>query len=113
MLTSTERAVRRTLIAACRGKLSTHHHRKVTYKELWQHHYPGRVWGRGCTHEVVRWIVNISDHDITADRPPLNALVVRRDTKQPGANWAAWHQSAGRPYKSLAHAQDACWAYWK
>ena len=113
MLTSTERAVRQTLIEVCRGELSTHHSRKITYKELWERHSaPGKVWGRGCTHDVVRWIVNISNHDVSASRPPLNALVVRRDTKQPGANWEEWHKSVGKPYKSLAHAQEACWSHW-
>ena len=112
VLAHIERAVRQTLIEVCRGQLATHHSRKITYKELWERHSPGRVWGRGCTHEVVRWIVNVSDHDISANRPPLNSLVVRRDTKQPGANWEMWHKSVENPYKSLDHAQEACWLYW-
>lgn len=113
MLTSVERAVRKTLIQVCRGEQTTHHSRKITYKELWERHSTlGKIWGRGCTPVVVRWIVNLSKYDISAGRPPLNALVVRRDTGQPGASWEQWHKSVGAPYKTLACAQEACWSYW-
>lgn len=113
MLTKFEKAVRQTLIRACRGEIETHHHRKITYKELWEHHAPsGAAWGRGCTSAVVRWIVNISDDDVANNRPPLNALVVRRDTKQPGFSWEEWRKAAGKPFASLPQAQEACWKYW-
>ena len=60
MLTKTEKLVRAILIKAARGTFSTHHYRKITYKELWLTQYPGETWGRGKTSEVVDWIVNIS-----------------------------------------------------
>lgn len=113
MLTDVECAVRQTLIKVCRGEEQTVHRRKINYKSLWEKHSPsGSNWGRGNTSEVVTWIVNISNHDIKHGRPPLNSLVVRVDTGQPGEDWDSWHKEAGSPYESLAHAQAACWVYW-
>ncbi len=112
MLTSTEKKVRKTLIRVARGELNTYHHRKITYKELWLTQYPKGTWGQGHTPEVVEWIVNISDKDTKKGLPPLNAIVVRKDTIEPGKDWKSWHRSAGSPFESQAHAQAACWAYW-
>lgn len=113
MLSPIEEEVRKTLIKVCRGDVKTIHRRKITYKELWEKHSSsGGSWGQGCTPEVVGWIVNIPDYDVKAGRPPLNSIVVRKDTGQPGKDWTEWHKSAGSPYESLAHAQAACWVYW-
>jgi hypothetical protein len=113
ILSQTEKAVRETLIKVCRGDEKAIHRRKTTYKGLWEkHNSSGGSWGRGCTSEVVSWIVKISDDDIDKGRPPLNSIVVRKDTGQPGEDWEDWHKSAGSPYESLAHAQAACWVYW-
>lgn len=113
MLSQTEESVRKTLIKVCRGKEKTTHHRKITYKELWEkHNSSGGSWGQGCTSKVVDWIVNISYYDVRAGLPPLNSIVVRKDTGEPGEDWEEWHKSEGSPYGSLAHAQTACWAYW-
>lgn len=113
MLSNTEKAVRKDLIKVCRGEVKTFHRRKITYKELWEkHNSGGGSWGRGCTNEVVEWIVNISNYDVAQGRPPLNSLVVRKDKGRPGKDWETWHKSAGSPYESLAHAQAACWVYW-
>jgi len=113
MLTELEREVRKTLIKVCRGEIRTTHRRKINYKAVWEKHSPSRgKWGRGHTPEVVEWIVNISNYDIERGRPPLNSLVVRVDTGQPGKDWHLWHKGAGSPYESLAHAQAACWSYW-
>lgn len=113
MLTDLEHAVRQTLIKVCRGEEETVHRRKINYKALWEKHSPAnRTWERGNTTEVVDWIVNISNYDVERGRPPLNSLVVRVNTGQPGKNWESWHREVGSPYESLAHAQAACWAYW-
>jgi len=113
MLSQTEKAVRKTLITVCRGEKKTVHCKKITYKELWENHSEsGNNWGQGCTPEVVKWIVNISNYDIRQGRPPLNSLVVRKDTGQPGKDWENWHKSTGSLYESLAHAQAACGVYW-
>ncbi len=113
MLSGTEEAARKTLIKVCRGEEKTFHRRKITYKELWEKHSESDgSWSQGCTPEVVGWIINISDYDVGQGRPPLNSIVVRIDTGQPGENWEDWHKSAGSPYASLAHAQAACWVYW-
>ena len=107
-----ENKVRKVLIKVARGNMNTYYFRKITYKELWLTQYPTRDFGQGNTKEVVNWIVNISDVDIKNKLPPLNALVVRKDTSEPGDNWASWHKSIGCPFESLSHAQSACWAYW-
>ncbi len=110
MLTNVERAVRKTLIKVCGGEEQTKHRRKINYKALWEKHSaPDRVWGRGNTPEVVSWIVNISNYDVEHGRPPLNSLVVRLGTGQPGKKWDSWHKEAGSPSESLAHAQAAGW----
>ncbi|HHE0562686.1 TPA: hypothetical protein ACN351_004779, partial [Vibrio parahaemolyticus] len=112
MLSKTEKKVRKILIKVARGSLDTYHFRKITYKELWLTQYPKETWGQGHTPEVVEWIVNISNADTDKGLPPLNALVVRKDTSEPGKDWKAWHKSVGSPFESQAHAQAACWAYW-
>ncbi len=113
MLSAVEEEVKASLIQVCRGEIKTTHRRKITYKEIWEKHHSGNgKWGRGYTPEVVRWIVNISDYYVKQGYPPLNSIVVRQDTGEPGQNWDDWHKSAGSPYESLAHAQAACWAYW-
>ena len=112
MLTKTEKRVRAILIKVARGTFSTHHYRKITYQELWLTQYSGETWGRGKTSEVVDWIVNISNQDTAKGLPPLNAIVVRKDTSEPGKDWATWHKSVGSPFESQGHAQAACWAYW-
>jgi hypothetical protein len=113
MLTELEGAVRKTLIKVCRGEIQTVRRRKINYKALWEKHSPsGGNWGQSRTQEVVDWIVNISNYDVEQGRPPLNSLVVRIDTGEPGDEWHSWRKEAGSPYESLAHAQAACWAYW-
>lgn len=114
MLSSLEKKVRKTLVSVCRGEVKIkEHRRKINYKTLWEmHNNSDDSWGRGKTNEVVGWIVNISNDDIEHGRPPLNSLVVRLDTGEPGDDWEGWNKEAGRPYGSLAHAQAACWAYW-
>ena len=83
MLTSLEKAVRQTLIRACQGQIETYHHRKITYKVLWEHHAPpGADWGPHCISTVVRWIVNISDYDIANGRPPS-----RRESQHEGGEF--------------------------
>ena len=111
MLTKLERAVRKTLIKVCRGEVQTAHRRRINYKALWEKHSRDK-WGQGQTPKVVNWIVPISNYDVEHGRPPLNSLVVRIDTGQPGDDWHDWNKGAGSPYKSLEHAQAACWAYW-
>lgn len=112
MLSQTEINVREVLIEVARGERSTFHYREITYKELWLTQYPGKKWGRGNTSEVVEWIVNISNQDTGKGLPPLNSIVVRKDTKEPGKDWGTWHKSVGSPFESQGHAQAACWAYW-
>ncbi|MCG8564015.1 MAG: hypothetical protein MI747_02935 [Desulfobacterales bacterium] len=112
MLTQVEQDVRDILIKVARGIFTTHHYRKITYKELWLSQYPNQTWGRGNTAEVVDWIVNISDQDTAKGLPPLNSIVVRKDTGEPGDSWDGWHRNAGSPFESQGHAQAACWAYW-
>ena len=112
MLTQMEINVRKILIEVARGNHSTYHYRKITYKELWLTQYPARTWGRGNTSEVVGWIVNISNQDTDNGLPPLNSIVVRKDTSEPGKDWVTWHKSVGSPFESQGHAQAACWAYW-
>ncbi|OLQ83784.1 hypothetical protein BIT28_20165 [Photobacterium proteolyticum] len=112
MVSKVEKKVRKTLIKVARGELNTYYFRKITYKELWLTQYPGGAWGQGHTPEVVEWIVNISNADTDNGLPPLNALVVRKDTSEPGKDWKSWHKSVGSPFESQDHAQAACWAYW-
>ena len=104
--------VRGILVGVARGEVDTHHYRKIGYKELWLLIYPDGSWGQAYTKEVVDWIVDISDVDVEKGLPPLNSLVVRQDSGQPGVDWEAWHKEAGSPFESLSHAQAACWAYW-
>lgn len=112
MLSKIEKAVRKVLVRVARCDFKTYHHRKITYKELWLTQYPQNIWGQGNTQEVVKWIVDISDQDIKKGLPPLNAIVVRKDTSEPGKDWLSWHKETGSPFESQAHAQAACWAYW-
>lgn len=112
MLNSIEKKVRKILIQVARGERETYHHRKITYKELWLTQHPDGTWGRGNTPEVVEWIVNISNRDTENGLPPLNSIVVRKDTSEPGEDWKTWHRDAGSPFESQSHAQAACWAYW-
>jgi hypothetical protein len=111
-MTRIEKEVRKVLIQVARGAFETHHFRKITYKELWLTQYPRGVWGQGHTSEVVDWIVNISNRDTAEGLPPLNAIVVRKDTSEPGKDWKSWHKSVGSLFESQSHAQAACWAYW-
>jgi hypothetical protein len=94
-------AVRQTLIKVCRGEVQTAHRRRINYKALWEKHSPDK-WGQGQTPKVVNWIVPISNYDVEHGRPPLNSLVVRIDTGQPGDDWHDWNKGAGSPYNSLS-----------
>ncbi len=55
---------------------------------------------------------NISDYDTAFGRPPLNALVVRGDTGEPGDSWEVWRKGSDSPYKTLKEAWKACWEFW-
>jgi hypothetical protein len=113
----------RTLLAdvlsrTSRGEFSTTHEKCLTYKEAWESVCPHEPWTpenfRKCTRQVVNWIVEISNEDIEAGRPPRNALVVRADTGMPGKDWQSWARASGvtKTYPNAKAAQAACWAYW-
>ncbi|GAA4649335.1 hypothetical protein GCM10023116_16090 [Kistimonas scapharcae] len=118
-LSKIERSVRKYLIRVCKGYEKTHHLKKVTYKEVWEHVYPNVPWGQIRTNDVVAWIVKISEHDLPKGRPPLNSIVVRKDTGMPGEKWESWKEYWEEknyliPFNTMEEAQAACWDYcWK
>ena len=111
-LSEIEIEVRNYLISVSKGIIENRHSSKAMYKEVWNLIYPSRRFGRGNTNEVVDWIVNISDFDISLGRPPLNSIVVRGDTGMPGTNWDEWKKYSDTKYKNAEEAQEACWTYW-
>ncbi len=109
-LTKVEKKVREYLIRVSKGEIDTRHPNKAMYKEVWDHIYPNRKFGRGNTNEVVGWIVAISNFDLANRRPPLNSLVVRGDTGMPGDSWNGWMEEFNSPFKNVEKAQQACWS---
>ncbi|MDO9177448.1 MAG: hypothetical protein Q7U16_03820 [Agitococcus sp.] len=117
-LSKTEIKVRKYLIRVLEGKEDTRHEGLAMYKEVWNHIYPTRPFGRGNTNEVVDWIVNISNFDTSGKgggiKPPLNSIVVRGDTKEPGVSWELWRvNTSAYKNKTLEEAQQECRDYWR
>ncbi len=115
MLSEKEIKVKEILIDVAKGKIKTHHPKKIAYKELWLKIYPEKVWGQKYANEVVEWIVNISNTDVINNLPPLNSIVVRKDTGQPGEGWNEWlheNKKATRLYRTVNRAQKACWKHY-
>ena len=117
MLTIIERAVRQTLIRVYRGEIQQPKFpRRIGYKALWKRHSSrNAVWNRGKhLDDVVKWIIHISNYDEAHNPPcpPLNSIVIRLDTGQPGKGWKEWNMHHRRPYSSITEAQNACWAKW-
>ena len=109
-LSETELKVRKFLISVSKGrKRNTRHSKRATYKEVWNRIYPEREFGQGNTKEIVNWIVKISNYDTENGRLPLNSLVVRQDTGEPGDGWEDWQNNSSTKYRTLEAAQDACW----
>lgn len=71
----------------------------------------------GKAHKMVPMILNISEYELRKGRPPLNELVVRGDTGEPGEEWKVIRRALESrgvlvPYSSHGEAQEACRRYW-
>jgi predicted HNH restriction endonuclease len=105
------------LMEVAKGNLKTDRVRLISYKEFWEK-ISREKWGQARVPEIVRIIFPISVFEIIHSRPPLNELVVRKDTAVSGDNWndtrrGLEKQSARSvPYLSHREAQEACWRYW-
>jgi predicted HNH restriction endonuclease len=113
-----ELRVRSILISVAKAKAITHTPGLISYKELWES-ISSKKWGRSRKDEIVPMIVRISAHELEHGRVPLNELVVRKRTNEPGYSWTGiqndLRQDFGLPttYHSHFEAQEACWKYWQ
>ena len=117
ILNKKEQRVRDILIRVAKGRVRTNRVGFISYKELWTK-LSRRTWGRGLKHEVVQWITRISAFDLSQERPPLNELVVRKGSTEPGEPWDSIKSylvdkfEVSVTYASHSDAQEACWRYW-
>ena len=116
-LTYQEKKARALLIRVAKGLVNTHKIGLISYKEFWRV-IDRRPWGRAKKDEIVNIVSNISTYELQNERPPLNELVVRKDSHLPGEPWEnikQQHEDQYRvdvPYTSHRDAQEACWKFW-
>jgi len=116
-LSNKEQRVRDILVRVAEGRVRTHRVGFISYKELWTK-LSRKTWGRARKDEIVRWITHISAFDLSQGRPPLNELVVRKGTTEPGERWDSIKSylvdkfEVSVTYASHSDAQEACWRYW-
>ena len=116
-LTYQERKARALLIRVAKGLVNTHKIGLISYKEFWRA-IDRRSWGRARKDEIVKIVSNISTCELRNARPPLNELVVRKDSHLPGEPWEnikQYHEErygVDVPYTSHRDAQEACWKFW-
>jgi predicted HNH restriction endonuclease len=117
-LSSLESRVRSILIKVAQGNVLTHKPGLISYKELWER-FSSRKWGRARKDEIVPVIVRISAFELEHGRAPLNELVVRKGSNEPGEPWTRIRRHLKRDYQvspmyaSHFEAQEACWKYWR
>jgi len=116
-LTRQEKIAKELLVKVAKGFVNTHKTGLISYKEFWEA-IDKRPWGRARKNEIVNIISNISTYELQNERPPLNELVVRKDSHEPGQPWKKIkqyhekHYGLDVPYKSHREAQEACWKFW-
>ena len=116
-LTNPEKKAKELLVKVAKGLVNTHKSGLISYKEFWKA-IDRRPWGRARKNEIVSIVSNISTYELQNKRPPLNELVVRKDSHVPGEPWEnikqyhEEHYGVDVPYSSHREAQEACWKFW-
>ncbi len=113
---------REILLKVASGELKKRRCGLIGYKEFWEEYISDTVeqpWGQIHSKDIVELIGPITSNEIKAGRPPLNCIVVRSDTKEPGEpielvrNYHHRITGIQFSYNSWQEAQEACWAYWR
>lgn len=118
-LNATEKKARTLLIDVAKGAIETRFPRLIGYKEFWKHIFPDETWGQALGKRLTPIVSKISAFELEHGRAPLNELVVRMDTREPGYDWDdlrnGFHNDFNVPlavFESHAAAQRACWDVW-